>query len=379
MKRLFAIMLLFAALSVQAQKLTFWQKVNNLLTTFPNIDSSYIYQPKQGFTLGMFSTVQQVGFDTKAKFNIHYNDGSQAAGTSSYSIVEQPSTKLGLELGYGKFVLGYGIEVGPKRAYKKRAFGLNLLGKSWGLHCNYFKVSNTFQSGIKIGNPDDEHYMNEQILSTMPALLKYLSIDGYYVFNNNKFAYPAAYKAGLVQRKTVGSWMVTARYMQGLLSNTTDPAVVYDYYNFMDCFSTLQFSIGGGYSANFVCWHKEPILPRDKGLRNITINLTLLPVITALNYMEVTTYEFTEDDEYFGAHSSRTLCYPMPNFIGSTAIGITLDRFFISTQFVYDWFYFHSSQTIKHDYFNITPEIKDLILQGAFHNWNVKLLFTYKL
>lgn len=378
MKRLFAITVSFAAFSVQAQELTFWQKVNNLLTTFPKIDSTYIYQPKQGFTLGMFSTVQQAGFDTRANFNIRYEDGTTMSGTSHYSLLEQPSTKLGLELGYGKFVLGYGIEVGPKRAYKKRALGLNLLGKSWGLHFNYFNVSNTFQSGIKIGTPEDEHYWEERIVSTEPAMLKYLSIDGYYVFNNKKFAYPAAYKAGLVQRKTAGSWMVTGRYMQGYLYNTPDPAVIYDYYNLLDCFSTLQFSVGGGYSVNFVCWHKDPTLPRDKGLRNLTINLTLLPVITAVCYLDITTYEFTDNDEYFGSHSSKTFCYPMPNFIGSTAIGITLDRFFISTQFVYDWFYFHSSQAIKHDYFDVTPELEDLTLLGALHNWKVKLLFTYK-
>lgn len=378
MKRLFAIMLLFAALSVQAQELNFWQKVNNLLTIFPNIDSTYIYQPKQGFTLGMFSTVQQVGFDTKAKFNIHYDDGTKAAGVSNYSLIEQPSTKLGLELGYGKFVLGYGIEIGPKRAYKKRALGLNLLGKAWGLHCNYFRVSNTFQSSIKIGNPGDEHYMDDQILSTTPALLKYLSIDGYYVFNNKRFAYPAAYKAGLVQRKTAGSWMVTGRYMQGLLSNVPDPTVIYDYYNLLDYFATLQFSIGGGYSANFVCWHKDPTQIRDKGLRNLTINLTLLPVITVVNYMDIIKYEFTDNDEYYGSYSSKTFCYPMPNFIGGSAIGLTLDRFFISAQFAYDWFYFHSSQAINQDYFLFSPDLKNLILRGAFHNWNVKLLFTYK-
>jgi hypothetical protein len=378
MKRLFAITVFFAAISVQAQELTFWQKVNKLLTTFPNIDSTYIYQPKQSFTLGMFSTVQQAGFDTRANFDIRNEDGTTTSGTSHYSLLEQPSMKLGLELGYGKFVLGYGIEVGPKSAYKKRALGLNLLGKSWGLHFNYFKVSNTFQSGIKIGYPEDENYCEDWMVSTNPAMLKYFSLDGYYVFNNKKFAYPAAYKAGLVQRKTAGSWMVTGRYMQGLIYNTPDPSVVYDYYNLLDCLSTLQFSVGGGYSVNFVCWHKDPVQLRDKGLRNLTINLTLLPVITAISYLDITTYEFNENNDYYGEHTSKTFCYPMPNFIGGSAIALTLDRFFISTQFVYDWFYFHSSQAIKHDSFLVSPELENLTLLGSIHNWKVKLLFTYK-
>ena len=181
-----------------------------------------------------------------------------------------------------------------------------------------------------------------------------------------------------MKRKTAGSWMVTGRYMQGGLYNAPDPSIIYDYYNLMDCFSTLQFSLGGGYSVNFVCWQKDPSQPRDKGLRNLTINLTLLPVITAVNYIKITSYEYTEDDEYAGDNISNTFCYPTPNFIGTSAISLTLDRFFISTKFAYDWFYFHSSQAIDPYAFPNQPDLDDLTFRGSFHNWSAKLLFTYK-
>lgn len=79
--------------------------------------------------------------------------------------------------------------------------------------------------------------------------MRSFSIDGYYVFNNKRFAFPAAYKMSLVQRHTTGSWMLAARYMQGHLYNS--PEAVWDSYNLLDCFSTMQASIGGGYSVNF--------------------------------------------------------------------------------------------------------------------------------
>lgn len=375
MRKSLVVIFLLSMLCAQAQELNFWQKANNLLTKFKNIDSAYVYQPKQGFTLGLFSSIQRAGIDATAMFAVNPNNGETLSGVSKYSMREGISPKVGLELGYGKFVLGYGVEVGPKRAYKKRAFGLNLLGKSWGLHFNYFNIHNRFKTSIFIGEEGQDDYYAEEILSQDPAKLECLYVDGYYVFNHKRFAYPAAYKAGLVQRRTAGSWMVTARYMQGDLNNS--PEAFLESYGLMDDLFTIQASVGGGYSANFVCWHKDPTYPHDKGLRNITINLTALPVITAVNYLKIKSYEYDED-ELENEIVSETYCYPMPNFVGSTAIAMTLDRFFISTQFVYNWFYFRSSDTIKFNDQQILSRVDDLNFRGSFHNWTFKLLFTYK-
>lgn len=374
MKRLSAFLLMFAVLTAHAQELNFWQKVNELLTTMKNIDSTYIYQPKQHFTLGLFSTVQSAGFDSKAQFSFR-EDGNVTSGVTKYSLGTYPSTKIGFELGYGKFVLGYGLEVGPKRAYQKRLLGVNLLGKAWGLHCSYFSINNTFSSTIELSNGDEEPFYADTYLAPDPAMLRYLNIDGYYVFNHKRFAYPATYKAGLVQRRTSGSWMVTMRFMHGNLFATPDAS--YGSYFFMDCFNTTQISLGGGYSVNFVCWHKDPTGLRDKGLRNITLNLTALPVLTALNHIRTTSYNY-DDEEFSGATVSDIFGYPMPNFIGSTALGITLDRFFISARFVYDCSYFHSNYAFNADDQHISNRVDELTLRGYLHNWSAKLLFTYK-
>ena len=374
MKRLSAFLLMFAVLSAHAQELNFWQKVNELLTTMKKIDSTYIYQPKQHFTLGLFSTVQNAGFNARSQFN-YQDEGDVVSGVTRYSLGQYPSTKIGLELGYGKFVLGFGLEVGPKRAYQKRLLGVNLLGKAWGLHCSYFSLNNHFQSTIELNIANEDPFYTGIFFAQDLAMLKYLNIDGYYVFNNKRFAYPATYKAGLVQRRTSGSWMVTMRLMHGSLYSTPEASL--NSYFFMDCFNTVQVSMGGGYSVNVVCWHKDPTGLRDKGLRNITLNLTALPVLTALNYIKTTSYNY-DNEELSGANSSNIFCYPMPNFIGSTALGITLDRFFISARFVYDWFYFHSDYAFNAEDQHISDRVDELALRGSIRNWSAKLLFTYK-
>ena len=116
--------------------------------------------------------------------------------------------------------------------------------------------------------------------------------------------------------------MVTARYMQGNLYNSPEAAL--ESFSLVDGLYTIQASVGGGYSANFVCWHKNPTDLRDKGLRNITINLTTLPVITAVNYLRIKDYEYDENAEKVGEIVSKAFCYPMPNFVGGTAIAMTV-------------------------------------------------------
>ena len=375
MKRLLTIIaLLFGMASLQAQKTTLWGKINYFLTKPAAVDTTRIYQPKPCFSLGLFTTGQKAGFDTNVKFNLDF-DGESLPGLSTYQLSENLCKKIGLEVGYGNINLGYGFEVGHKSAWKKSAFAFNIIGKSWGVRFNYFKITNPFTSGLTLGNKGDSNYEHYEIISEEPASLRNFSIDGYYVFNNKRFAYPAAYKMGLVQRHTAGSWMLTARYMQGSLINS--PEAAWDSYNLLDCFSTMQASIGGGYSVNFVLWHKDPVGPRDEKLRNMTINLTAMPVITLANYLKTISYEYDEEG-YSGEKTSKIWCYPMPNYIGSAAISLTFGRIYFSTQFTYNWFYFRSSDAFVINKLNLPDYVDDLTFQGSFRNWTLKGLLVYR-
>ena len=376
MKRVLAIITCLCCLiSLQAQENTFWRKVNYFLTKPAVIDTSRIYQPKPCFSLGLFSTEQKALFNTKVNFNLNI-DGRSLPGLSSYRLSENLCSKVGLEVGYGNVGIGYGLEVGHKSAWKKSAFAFNVVGKSWGVHLNYFKITNPFTSGLTLGNEGDSLYIHDEFVSKESASLRSFTIDGYYVFNNKRFAFPAAYKMGLVQRRTAGSWMLTARFMQGRLYNS--PEAAWDSYNLLDCFSTLQASIGGGYSVNFVLWHKDPVGPRDEKLRNLTINLTAMPVITMVNYLKTTSYEFDETGQQTGEKISKIWCYPMPNYIGSAAISLTMWRFYLSTQFTYNWFYFRSNDAFVSKNLELPDYVDNLSFRGSFRDWTVKVLLVYR-
>lgn len=376
MKRsLLTTIILVVAIGVQAQVPTFWQKVNRFLTKPAVVDTTRIYQPRPCFSLGLFTTGQKAGFDVDVDFGILMGDDSSLPGNSYYYLGENLCKKIGLEVGYGNVGFGYGLEVGPRSASKKSSFAFNIVGKSWGVHLNYFKITNQFISGVSFGAEDDEDYIHDEFVSEEMAVLRNFSMDGYYVFNNKRFAYPAAYKMGLVQRRTAGSWMLTARYMQGDLYNSPEAAM--DSYNMLDCFATMQASVGGGYSVNFVPWHRDPIGSRDEGLRNITINLTAMPVLTLFNYLKTTSYEY-DDDLNLIENETKVMCYPVPNYIGSAAVSLTIGRVYFSTQFTYNRFFFRSRDAFNNSQFEIPEYLTDLDYRGIFHDWMLKGLLVYR-
>ena len=375
-KLLTIIILLFGLISLQAQEITIWQKVNHFVTKPAIVDTMRIYQPSPCFSLGLFTTGQKAGFGVDVNFGIDLDELDKLSGISNYSLGENLCKKIGLEVGYGNVGFGYGFEVGPRSATKKSSFAFNIVGKSWGVHLNYFKIANPFISGLTLGFEGDSLYIHDEFITEELASLRNFIFDGYYVFNNKRFAYPAAYKMGLVQRRTAGSWMLTARYMQGDLYNS--PEAAWDSYNLLDCFSTMQASVGGGYSVNFVLWHKDPVGARDKRLRNLTINLTAMPMLTLFNYLKTTAYKYDEDGKYSGEKVSKVLCYPMPNYIGSAAASLTIGRFYFSTQFTYNRFYFRSRDAFDASQMDIPEYVDDLSFRGVFHDWMLKGLLVYR-
>lgn len=375
-KHILFIVLFVGMTTMQAQDLTIWQKARIFLTKARDMDTTRIYQPEANFTLGLFTTGQKASFDVDVNFMLDLGNDKKITGLTQYNLRENLCQKIGLEVGYGNVSLGYGFEVGTRSAMKKRALAFNILGKSWGLHMNYYRITNPFKSSLTIGAEGDTDYFYDEFTSTELAELRSFSIDGYYVFNNKRFAYPAAYKKSMVQRRTAGSWMLAARYMQGSLYNS--PEASWLSYNLLDCYSTLQASLGGGYSANIVLWHKDPVAPKDKGLRNLTVNLTAMPMITLFNYLRTTTYYYNEEGVYSHKKIAKILCYPMPNFIGSAAAGLTLGKFYFSVQFAYNWFYFRSRDAMNSSQVDIPDYVDGIDYHGSFQDWTLKGLFVYK-
>ena len=223
---------------------------------------------------------------------------------------------------------------------------------------------------------DGTQIRHRDFVSVELATLKTFSVDGYYVFNHKRLAYPSAYKVGMVQRKTAGSWIVAARYMQGSLYNPPDKML--DTLCMLDCYSTMQASIGGGYSVNFVLWHKDPTGPNNKGLRNLTLNLTAMPMLTLFNYLRTSAYQYDSENNHSGEKISKVLCNPVPNYIGNAAVSMSLGRWYLTVQFTYNRFFFRSRDAIDASLLLLPDAVDDITFRGTFHDWSLKGMVAYR-
>ena len=75
-----------------------------------------------------------------------------------------------------------------------------------------------------------------------------LSANGYYVFNNRRFSYPAALSQSYRQRRSAGSWMLGLSLWGGVVSVARSEALTSQPFDI----SLAQIAIGGGYGHNFV-------------------------------------------------------------------------------------------------------------------------------
>ncbi|MBO7460777.1 MAG: DUF4421 family protein [Bacteroidales bacterium] len=381
-KKFSIVIFLFAAISVQSQSVSELIDLGKgYIHKTENIDTNYVYQFPPRFSFALTSKLQMVGFFAYSDFKMF--DVIPASSVSYLG--ESLYKKVGFEVGYGGTSFGYDVEIGRHSAEKRRALSFGMQNLRWGGRISYFGIKNYIISDVTVGEPGDEYYIEELEKSTGLGNLRNLSLDGYWVFNHRRFAYTATNVMNVVQKHTSGSIMLTSRFMWSDLDTKEDMTGLFESY------STIQFAIGGGYSANIVLWNRDEVNNDDRTVRNLTFNITVIPILSLVNYMETRAYaldiNFADSTETQTLKKSDVWCYPSPNIMGSTALSLTWGRFYFTTQFVVNMFYFTSSNAVnkgKFDAPNIHIEgydgdvITDLQIYGILYNWTLSGKLFYR-
>ena len=90
-------------------------------------------------------------------------------------------------------------------------------------------------------------------------------------------------------------------------------------------------------------------------------------------------YVYDEHNVYNGRVLDRAWCRPVPNYIGSAAVSLTMWRFYLSAQFTYNRFYFRSRDAFDANQLEIPDYVDDLSFRGIFHDWMLKVLLIYRI
>ena len=207
-------------------------------------DSNYVSRPQQRFNAQVFGENGQseISWET---------DGYKATFTTY--------DKISVDLKFSYMGIGGGYSFYPKYANKghkaedAKKYSLHYYGRIVGGDISYLK------SGSVGGEIVNANISDNEICDTLSQ--KMVSANIYYVYNNKKFSYPAAFTSGFFQRKQCGSLLFGMSALYSETQNATSSTEMKQ--------ASLSFGVGYGY--NF--------LLKDKWL----LHLSAIPMIASSN------------------------------------------------------------------------------------------------
>ena len=207
-----------------------------------------------------------------------------------------------------------------------------------------------------------------------PGYYQTLVVEGYYVISKSRFAFNACYDGSYVQRRTGGSFLLYSKYIRGTLDLPLDEFEFVDFNNNVTGYKTNQFFVGAGYGINYVPYHREPT-DGFKGLRNLTINAVICPMLTLVNKMHYLEGSYDPSTNQWTHVDDRVIAgQPDINLVLRAAVCYNFGRYALSAVFNYNIFelvnngiYFMDNET---DYFES---------ECGFFNWQAMLSLNIRL
>ncbi len=303
--------------------------VNNFVEKFNDYDTTYIEPNKYDFAAMVQSTM------STERYTLRSSKGQ------SISFGPSLTPRIGPYFGWRWMFLGYTFDVkNPSFGDQtgRKDFDISFYTNLIGLDFYYRQTGNDY----KIRSADFGHGINTDNIEGVHFGGMKVGVIGanlYYIFNNNKFSYPAAYSQSTVQRKSAGSLIAGMGYthhtleydhkkLDSLLVNKGYvPAIMDSTLRINEVrYSDLNFSVG--YAYNWV------------PMRNLLVNASLSAAL-AIDHMESTYDNGTERPFWKRAFSNNYL-----NIDGLLRLGVVYNnsRWFAGTSYILNTYNFRHSR-----------------------------------
>ncbi len=270
-------------LSVSAQK-RMLIKADSLVSAFyfnSGFDTAYVSRPEQRFMIALHPDFSSIGIllrkgERRAKFDTDLSD------------------KIGVFATYRGY--GFGYSFMPRRGRKNDGeFNFRFFCRRFGIETDFCRAT-SFAADI---NATDTSFSIDR--GDIDFKMRMFSV--YYVFNNTKFAFPAAFDKSYTQIRSCGSVLLGASYAAAKMK--TGP------HDFDVMSSTGGFGVGYGY--NFVTKKK------------FLFHLSIIPTFMIWEENEVK----TTSGKQFMAHNYSDLC-----IWGRAAASYNFKRVFVGADYV---------------------------------------------
>ena len=244
MKELCKPMLLFVVLSslflpLSAQGLL--RRADNMLTKRyrkGGIDTAYIVRPSTKWTLMARMNVSGATIETEGMNGTqHFNSKMEAERKTTFSV--------------GVNYLGFSLSAALNPAkmmgkYHDYELNFNSYGRRFGFDVIY-------QNAMNFTGWYDQDGMERIELPDGILSVKTLNVNAFYVFNNRRFSYPAAFSQSYIQRQSAGSFLLAA---SGMVQHATLDSKSAEYTELTEEsemeLKMTNIGLGAGYGYNYV-------------------------------------------------------------------------------------------------------------------------------
>lgn len=358
---------------------SFWGKIVDVIAApSMELDPNAVYQPAPRWSVAVSGALNQVGttMDNKMEYLYAFEDDPELLDASStFKLLGGVDKIVGLQVGYGNLSLGWNHQVGGGRTSANTSFSFDYLAPGYALQLQYYDFRRPIDYEMKIALGHDWGYMEDSGKTEKPGRMTTFIADAFYAFNRRTFAYSAVYKGNVVQRRSAGTWLFGVKYLQGLVEYDPDD-VLSDLWFGMYRQDTRQVSFGGGFSYNLVPFHRQPGAD-GKGLRNLTFNLTAIPMVTLFNQFSSTMRrEMEEGDPVLVKNVINGKLHV--NYVFKAGAIYSWDRFFVGVSGSYDRYNYRGSTAVPEDFSDDEVEFGRIYTSGRFSRWSASLKLGVK-
>ena len=362
---------------------SFWSKIVDMISA-PSVelDPSAVYQPAARWTVAVSGELHQAGItqeNTLDYISLYEDDSSGGSellqAYASTKLLGGVDKVIGLQVGYGNLSLGWNHRVGGDRASTNTSFSFDYLSPGYALQLQYFDFRRPvdYEMRIALGGGWDD--IEDSGKTEKPGRMTTFIADAFYAFNRRSFAYSAVYKGNVIQRRSAGTWMFGIKYLQGLFEYDPD-GLISDLLFGMVRQDTRQISYGGGFSYNLVPFHRQPG-PDGKGLRNLTFNVTAIPMVTLFNQFSSTMRNpFLEENPVLTKNVINGKLHV--NYVFKAGAIYSQDRFHIGVSGSYDSYNYKGSTRIHEEFSDELIEFDKVYSSGRFSRWSASLRLCVK-
>ena len=363
---------------------SFWRKIVDVISApSMELDPSAVYQPAARWSVAVSGELHQAGitqentFDYISSYDVDFGgDPELLQAYVSTKLLGGVDKVIGLQVGYGNLSLGWNHRVGGDRASTNTSFSFDYLAPGYALQLQYFDFRRPvdYEMGFELGGGWDDYEDSGQ--TEKPGRMTTFIADAFYAFNRRTFAYSAVYKGNVIQRRSAGTWLFGVKYLQGLVEYDPDESIISDLLFGLARQDTRQVSFGGGFSYNLVPFHRQPG-PDGKGLRNLTFNVTAIPMVTLFNQFSSTMKNpFLEENPVMVKNVINGKLHV--NYVFKAGAIYSWDRFFLGLSGSYDSYNYKGATKIPEEFSDEDIKFDKIHSSGRFSRWSASLKLCVK-